>query len=636
MPRNGSGTYVLPAGQPVTSGTTISSATFNTLTSDLSTAITSSIATDGQSNVTANIPMSNHKLTGLSAGSASGDSARYDELILRTDSATLASSTGTTLIGWLRTATSAVLTTLKNLLEWQEYNVFEFMTSAQIADVQAGTLLIDVSSAVQAALNAATGKKLVFPAGNYLIGSKLTIYSKTKIRGFGIGVTTFTLSSGFSASSEMLINATQSGSVDTYYDTGMAIEDLSFDGNSNTLRTIALVSFFKAQKSRIERCSFKNNTYQGIAIGGCNAFRISECEFSGLGKTIATTEGGSAIWTGRSGDTSLCKDIDVLSCLFEGNRWSAIYFSTNGGRFHGNVCNNNYESTLYMNPDGTNISIKDNRINGTTMKTVAAAGLEIWGTNIVIADNDISRCAKDGIVLGDCQRVEVKGNRIHENGIDTVAYPVSAGIAMISNPFSSGLSSGVAPSLIDIHDNFIYDLQGTKTQKYAIQGYQFSGGTPSQITISNNNFFQEGVGTFRWDTGFWGSDCVIRSNILSNGKIQPAFVRYNQAGLAAPGTLAITGLGFRPTAVQIEAVIGGSTSVITSLGSYDGATQLCTYTTAAAAGYTCSAVGGQVLQTRTPANVITNSATCAFDADGLTLTFTTASVQCNMFLSIYS
>ena len=32
MPRNGSGTYQLPAGQPVVTGTVISSSTFNTLT----------------------------------------------------------------------------------------------------------------------------------------------------------------------------------------------------------------------------------------------------------------------------------------------------------------------------------------------------------------------------------------------------------------------------------------------------------------------------------------------------------------------------------------------------------------------------------------------------------------------------
>lgn len=53
MPRNGSGTYALPAGQPVVTGTVISSSVFNTLTADLATEMTNSTDKDGQTVVTA-------------------------------------------------------------------------------------------------------------------------------------------------------------------------------------------------------------------------------------------------------------------------------------------------------------------------------------------------------------------------------------------------------------------------------------------------------------------------------------------------------------------------------------------------------------------------------------------------------
>lgn len=46
--RNGSGTYSLPAGQPVVSGTTISSSVFNTLTTDLATEMTDSLSRSGK------------------------------------------------------------------------------------------------------------------------------------------------------------------------------------------------------------------------------------------------------------------------------------------------------------------------------------------------------------------------------------------------------------------------------------------------------------------------------------------------------------------------------------------------------------------------------------------------------------
>lgn len=76
MSFNGSGTYNLPAGQPVVTGTVISSPTFNTLTSDLATALTNTVCKDGQSTPSANLPMGGFKLTGLGAASASTDSAR--------------------------------------------------------------------------------------------------------------------------------------------------------------------------------------------------------------------------------------------------------------------------------------------------------------------------------------------------------------------------------------------------------------------------------------------------------------------------------------------------------------------------------------------------------------------------------
>jgi hypothetical protein len=57
MARNGSGTYNLPAGNPVVTGTTISSTWANTTLSDIGAALTGSIAKDGQTIPSANLPM---------------------------------------------------------------------------------------------------------------------------------------------------------------------------------------------------------------------------------------------------------------------------------------------------------------------------------------------------------------------------------------------------------------------------------------------------------------------------------------------------------------------------------------------------------------------------------------------------
>jgi len=52
MSRNGSGTYSLPAGNPVVTGTTIASTWANNTLADIASALTDSLAADGQTTAT--------------------------------------------------------------------------------------------------------------------------------------------------------------------------------------------------------------------------------------------------------------------------------------------------------------------------------------------------------------------------------------------------------------------------------------------------------------------------------------------------------------------------------------------------------------------------------------------------------
>lgn len=80
MPFNGSGAYVLPAGNPVVTGTTISSTTQNNTMSDVAVALSTTITKDGQTTPTANIPMGGFKLTGLAAATVNGDALRFENI----------------------------------------------------------------------------------------------------------------------------------------------------------------------------------------------------------------------------------------------------------------------------------------------------------------------------------------------------------------------------------------------------------------------------------------------------------------------------------------------------------------------------------------------------------------------------
>jgi hypothetical protein len=70
MPRDGSGNYQLPAGQPVVTNTPVSSTVFNALTADMQIAFTNSLSKDGQTTPTANLPMGGNKHTNIADGSA--------------------------------------------------------------------------------------------------------------------------------------------------------------------------------------------------------------------------------------------------------------------------------------------------------------------------------------------------------------------------------------------------------------------------------------------------------------------------------------------------------------------------------------------------------------------------------------
>jgi microcystin-dependent protein len=65
MSRNGSGTYNLPAGNPVVTATTITSTWANSTLGDIATALTGSLAADGQTPATGNLNMNTNRIVNV-------------------------------------------------------------------------------------------------------------------------------------------------------------------------------------------------------------------------------------------------------------------------------------------------------------------------------------------------------------------------------------------------------------------------------------------------------------------------------------------------------------------------------------------------------------------------------------------
>jgi hypothetical protein len=96
MPRNGSGTYTRPQADYVP-GTTILATSVNSDLNDMAQALTASIARDGQTTPTANIPLGGFRITGLGNGTSATDAATLGQVDGRAE-IDLASA-GTTDIG---------------------------------------------------------------------------------------------------------------------------------------------------------------------------------------------------------------------------------------------------------------------------------------------------------------------------------------------------------------------------------------------------------------------------------------------------------------------------------------------------------------------------------------------------------
>lgn len=125
---------------------------------------------------------------------ANGVSSSVLDILLEDYTTDLASSTGSSLVGHIASGTGAVARTVQAKLR-DTVHVFDFMTTAQIADIKAGTALVDVTVNFQTAVTAAItyGHKLKVSSGIYNLTAPITITGGLVIEGDGVSPYKFTI-----------------------------------------------------------------------------------------------------------------------------------------------------------------------------------------------------------------------------------------------------------------------------------------------------------------------------------------------------------------------------------------------------------------------------------------------------------
>lgn len=105
MSRNGTGQYSLPAGNPVVTGTTITSTWANNTLTDIASALTDSVAADGQTPMTGDLDLNTNKVINLEPATVAGNAVEYSQFVNATT--TSVNITGGTINGTPIGATTA-------------------------------------------------------------------------------------------------------------------------------------------------------------------------------------------------------------------------------------------------------------------------------------------------------------------------------------------------------------------------------------------------------------------------------------------------------------------------------------------------------------------------------------------------
>lgn len=223
-------------------------------------------------------------------------------------------------------------------------SVFDFMTTAQIADVQSNGFTLDVTAAVQAALTASL--RVYFPAGTYLITSTLTVTAGQVLSGSSRGIyASITGSVLRSNTASLVLMQIVKGS------TGVLIENLMFwGGNSAYLagtRAILMQGSSAASDSPI------------------NGIRIVNCGFWNWERAILGQDSAAGSFQVSS--------VHIEDCVLAQNLYGIYMNSTNCDYWLVDNCTGSVAingSWLYINVGGA-VDIRSTTVGGADTTTTA-------------------------------------------------------------------------------------------------------------------------------------------------------------------------------------------------------------------------------------------------------------------------
>ena len=379
-------------------------------------------------------------------------------------------------VKFIPAGTSAVVTTVQDKLR----------ESVSVKDFGAiGDGVTDDTAAIQAAINASSGKVLYLPAGTYLC-SMLTLVSNLTLAGAGQNNTV--LKSDGTVADNFVVGQ------NTSY---VTVQNLQVDfADIASVNATSALGFFNSNFVAIRNCKVVKFNKLGIAMNSVRNFWIQDNyierttpDAQGVNECILTTETGPQ--TNEYGwiQNNVCNNAGTLlqggHFFIENNtvlnwRYGAGIGIAQTSTTIYNVISNNYISGNYTGVDSDGFSVK---------------GIECWGSLTNILGNIIHGASGPGIFVGGTNTL-IKNNTLYNNNTYTAETP-SAGIALA---YSTAVYN--ANNSVIVGNRCVDTLGASGTQQYGILigvnvasvvvvGNQLNGNKTGDIlalTTSNNSY----------------------------------------------------------------------------------------------------------------------------------------------------
>ena len=369
--------------------------------------------------------------------------------VMATDLASTASGKGAALVAYLAPYTGAVARTQFDKNQ-DQVSVFDFMTPTQIADARAGTALVDVTSAVQAAINSGAGV-IHYPKGTYSVTGAVLASFQTH-HGPGATITSSGTMFTTSGASQLIVfdGLTFAGTGKAIYQAGIYLNSNWQIKNCSFAKSLSECVYMSLILSQIENNYFGTNNgssgaqhrhlylhateASGAAINQ-NLIKCNRFNFAVGSHSTFLQYGSNNTFIGNDWESNACKAVHLDGCgvtNFTGN-----WFESNTSTYQIYAeCSATITLSLYYNRA---INFNGNEVRALTPGSTAIFYLDANSYSLSMVGNQIY---SNNPTVGGTKTYVTQSPAGNNGGIAQYQNNYNYGSTVTDN--SAGLLAGVA------------------------------------------------------------------------------------------------------------------------------------------------------------------------------------------------